>query len=167
MLCSPSLTDVVWGGLVTPMYVRFRVMELLDGKTCSVRNDGDSPLMAISFSLCLFSTLGNLGVMSVDRYLAVAMTMAIVPQVNIFPHQVVKIFEGSFSIIFSCLIIIFQILTLVTLRKHNKAQAQVMEESARANSVTAHNTIERKLTTTTRHVVCLLGLVIIPMAFNF
>ena len=158
MLCSLTLTDVVWGGLFTPMYVRLRVIELLDGKACSIRKDGDSPLMAVSFSICLFSTLGSLGVMSVDRYLAVAkpvwykttvtrqhatfasgsvwltsMTLAILPQVNIFPHQVVKIFEGSFSIIFSCLIIIFQILSLVTPRKHNKAVAQVMEESARAN----------------------------------
>ena len=75
MLCSLTLTDVVWGGLVTPMYVRFRVIELLNGKACANASDWDSPLMLTSFYLCGYSTLGNLGVMSADRYLAVAKPM--------------------------------------------------------------------------------------------
>ena len=189
MLCSLTLTDVVWGGLVTPMYVRFRVIELLDGKTCFNRRGlDDSPLMAASFFLCLFSTLGNLGVMSADRYLAVAkpmwykttvtkqhaifvssgvwltsLAMAIQRQVNMFPRKALKKFEAFLAIFFSSLVITVQILTLVTLRKHNNAVAQVMEESARVNPVTPNNAIERQLTATTRHVVCLLVLLIIPM----
>ena len=190
MLCSLTLTDVVWGGVVTPMYVRFRVIELLNGKACANRSDWDSPLMAASFFLCLLSTLGNLGVISTDRYLAVAkpmwykttvtkqhaicassgvwltsMTMAILRQVNVFPSKVLEIFEASFVLFFSCLVISVQILTLMTLRKHNNAVAQVMEESARVNPVTANNAMERQLTAITRHVVCLLALLIIPMSF--
>ena len=190
MLCSLTLTDVVWGGLVTPMYVRFRVVELLDGKVCLNRSDLDeSPLMAVVFFLCLFSTQENLGVMSVDRYLAVAkpmwykatvtkqhaifasggvwlaaMTMAIQREVNVFPRKPLEKFEAFFVTLSSSLVIPVQILTLVTLRKHNNAVAQVMEESARVNPVTVNNAIERQLTAITRHVVCLLALFTIPMA---
>ena len=189
LLCSLTLTDVVWGGMVTPMYVRFRFMELISGKACA--NRSDSPLTEASFFLCLFSTLGNLGVMSSDRYLAVtrpmwykttvtmqhaifacggvwltSISMVILRQVNVLPYKAVKYFEACFVILFSCLVIAVQILTLVTLRKHNNAVAQVMEESARVNPATANNAVERQLTATTRHVVSLLALLIIPTAFS-
>ncbi|XP_078355878.1 cannabinoid receptor 2-like [Oculina patagonica] len=190
LLCSLTLTDVVWGGLVTPVYVRFRVKELLSGKACTNPGDLDSPLMATFFFLCFYSTLGNLGVISVDRYLAVAkpmwykttvtiqhaifacsgvwlasISMVISWQVEVFPHKASEIFRTCFVILFSCLVVGVQILTLVTLRKHNNAVAQVMEETARVNPVTANNAIERQLAATTRHVVCLLVLLIIPTAF--
>ncbi|XP_078367165.1 cannabinoid receptor 2-like [Oculina patagonica] len=190
LVCSLTLTDVVWGGLVTPVYVRLRVKELLTGKACAIRSDWDSSIMVASFFVCLFSTLGNLGVMSVDRYLAVAkpmwykttvtmqhailacggvwltsVSMVILKQVEVFPRKALDFFEVCFIILFSCLVVAVQILTLVTLRKHNNAVAQVMEESARVNPATANNAIERQLTATTRHVVSLLALLIIPIAF--
>ncbi len=43
--------------------------------------------------------------------------------------------------------------------------AQGIEESARVNPATANNAIERQLTATTRHVLSLLALLIIPIAF--
>lgn len=70
-LCSLTLTDVMWGGVVTPLYIRFRVAELIVGKVCFNRSDWDSPVMVVSFFLCLFAMVGTLGVMSVDRYLAI------------------------------------------------------------------------------------------------
>lgn len=70
-LCSLTLTDVLWGGVVTPLYIGFRIAELIVGKVCFNRSDWDSPVMVVSFFLCLFAMVGTLGVMSVDRYLAV------------------------------------------------------------------------------------------------
>ena len=160
-------------------------------QACGNRSDWDSPLTEASFFLCVFSTLGNLGVMSSDRYLAVtrpmwykttvtmqhaifacggvwltSISMVILRQVNVLPHKALEHVEGSFVVLFSCLVIAVQILTLVTLRKHNNAVAQVMEESARVNPATANNAVERQLTATTRHVVSLLALLIIPTAFS-
>ncbi|XP_078367456.1 cannabinoid receptor 2-like [Oculina patagonica] len=190
LLCSLTLTDVVWGGLVTPMFVRNRVNDLLSGKACTNPSDWKSSFMPVFFNLSLFSTLGNLGVISVDRYLAVAkpmwykatvtmqhaifacsgvwlasVLMVILRKMEVLPPIALEIFQTSLIIFFSCLVVGVQILTLVTLRKHNNAVAQVMEESARVNPATANNAIERQLAATTRHVVCLLVLLIIPLAF--
>ena len=190
LLCGLTLTDVLWGGLVTPMYVRFRVVELLNGKVCSNRSDWDSPLMVTSFFLCLFSTLGNLAVMSGDRYLAVvkpmwykstvtkqhamcassavwltSTAMVALRQVQIFPQRALEVFEACYVVVSSCAIISVQLTTLVALRKHNNAVAQAMEESTRGNAVVRNNTVERQLAVTTRHVVCFLALIILPMGF--
>lgn len=190
LLCGLTLTDVLWGGLVTPVYVRFRVAELLNGKVCSNRSDWDSPLMVTSFFLCLFSTLGNLAVMSGDRYLAVAKpmwykttvtkqhamcasgavwltstAMVVLRQVHLFPLRALEVFEACYVVVSSCAIIVVQLTTLVALRKHNNAVAHAMEESARVNAVTRHNTVERQLAVTTRHVVSFLALIILPMGF--
>ena len=190
LLCGLTLTDVLWGGLVTPVYVRFRIVELLNGKACSNRSDWDSPLMVMSFFLCLFSTLGNLAVMSADRYLAVAkpmwykstvtkqhavcasgavwltsIAMVVLRQVQIFPQRALEVFEACYAVVSSCAIISVQLTTLVALRKHKNAVAQAMEESARVNAVTRNNTAERQLAVTTRHVVCFLALTILPVGF--
>ena len=190
LLCGLTLTDVLWGGLVTPVYVRFRVAELLNGKVCSNRSDWDSPLMVTSFFLCLFNTLGNLAVMSGDRYLAVAkpmwykttvtkqhaicasgavwlisVAMLVLRQVHLFPLRALEFFEACYVVVSSCAIIAVQISTLVALRKHNNAVAQAMEESARVNAVTRHNIVERQLAVTTRHVVSFLALIIVPVGF--
>ena len=190
LLCGLTLTDVLWGGLVTPVYVRFRIAELLNGKACSNRSDWDSPLMVTSFFLCLFSTLGNLAVMSADRCLAVSKpmwykstvtkqhavcasgavwltstAMVVLRQVQIFPQRALEVFEACYAVVSSCAIISVQLTTLVALRKHNNAVAQAMEESARVNAVTRNNTAERQLAVTTRHVVSFLALTILPVGF--
>jgi len=191
LLCSLTLTDVLWGGLVTPVYLKFRVAEMLNGKACSNRSDWDSPLMVISFFLCLFSTLGNLAVMSGDRYLAVAKpmwykstvtkqhamcasgavwltstAMVVLRQVRIFPPKAQEFFDACYVVVSSCAIIAIQLSTLVVLRKHNNAVVQAMEESARVNAVTRNNTVERQLAVTTRHVVSFLALIIVPTGFE-
>ena len=188
LLCGLTLTDVLWGGLVSPVYVRFRVIELVNGKVCSNRSDWDSPLMVTSFFLCLYSTLGNLAVMSADRYLAVAKpmwykstvttqhamcasgvvwltstAMVVLRQVQIFPRRALEVFEACYVAVSSCAIISVQLTTLVALRKHNNAVEQAMEESARVNAVTRNNTVERQLAVTTRHVICFLALIILPV----
>ena len=190
LLCSLTLTDVLWGGLVTPVYVRFRVAELLNGKVCSNRSDWDSPLMVTSFFLCLFSTLGNLAVMSGDRYLAVSKPMrykatvtkehamcasgavwltstaiVVLRQVHLFPQRALELFEACYVVVSSFAIIAVQLSTLVVLRKHNNAVVQAMEESARVNAVTRNNTVERQLAVTTRHVISFLALIIVPVGF--
>lgn len=188
LLCGLTLTDVLWGGLVTPVYIRFRVAELLNGKVCSNRSDWDSPLMVTSFFLCLFSTLGNLAVMSTDRYLAVAKpmwyktavtkqhafcasggvwltstAMVVLRQVHLFPINALEFFEACYLVVSSSAIIVVQLSTLVALRKHNNAVAQAMEGSARVNAVTRNNITERQLAVTTRHVVSFLALIILPV----
>ena len=188
-LCSLTLTDVLWGGVVTPLYIRFRIEELIAGEACFNRSDWDSPVMVVSFFLCLFAMVGTLGVMSVDRYLAVikpwwykaAMKMqyaitasfavwvtstflVVLRQVKLFPRRAVETFEGGYMICFSAIVIAIQLCTLAALRKHNNAVAQKMEESSRVNPNLASQEIERQLAATTRHVVSLLGLCIIPIA---
>lgn len=190
LLCSLTLTDVLWGGLVTPVYVRFRIAELLSGKVCSNRSDWDSPLMVTSFFLCLFSTLGNLAVMSGDRYLAVAKpmwykttvtkqhamcassavwltstAMVVLRQVYLFPLKALEFFEACYVVVSSCAIIVVQLTTLVVLRKNNKVTAQAMEGSARVNAIARNNTVEHQLAVTTRHVVSFLALIILPVGF--
>ena len=189
-LCSLTLTDVLWGGVVTPLYIRFRIVEMITGKACMNRSDWDSPVMVISFFLCLFAMLGTLGVMSVDRYLVVtkplwykvnmkkryaisacsavwlmSTLLVVLKQVNLFPLKAVESFEAGYVICSSVMVIVIQLLTLVALRKHNNSVAQTMEESARVNPVSASNAAERQLAVTTRHVVSLLGICLIPIAF--
>lgn len=188
-LCSLTLTDVLWGGVVTPLYIRFRIAELIVGKVCFNRSDWDSPVMVVSFFLCLFAMVGTLGVMSVDRYLAVtkplwykatmkkqyaitasvavwvtSIFLVVLKQVDSFPLSPVETFEGGYVISFSATVIVIQLCTLASLRKHNDSVAQKMEESARVNPNLAFQAIERQLAATTRHVVSLLGLCIIPIA---
>ena len=145
-LCSLTLTDVLWGGVVTPLYIRFRIAELIAGEACFNRSDWDSPVMVVSFFLCLFAMVGTLRVMSVDRYLAVikpwwykaAMKMqyaitasfavwvtstflVVLRQVKLFPRRAVETFEGGYIICFSAIVIAIQLCTLAALRKHNNA----------------------------------------------
>ena len=70
-------------------------------------------------------------------------------------------------VIFSAalVIIIFQMITFCSFRRHNNAVAQMMEDGAnQANSVSDQTAAaERELTKTTTYVVSLLGLLFIPM----
>ena len=70
-------------------------------------------------------------------------------------------------VIFSAalVIIIFQMITFCSFRRHNNAVAQMMEDGGnQANSVSDQTAAaERELTKTTTYVVSLLGLLFIPM----
>ena len=185
-LCSLTTTDVLWSGLVIPLYVSFRIKELLTGRACANKSDWDNPIMVTSFFLCVFSTVGTLGVMSVDRYLAVSkpmwykvviknrhiitaccgvwlitLAMVILKQIALFPRKVVELFEACYMVICSSLIIVLQLLTLMGLRKHNNGVANLAEGSAQRNN--RGNALERKLAILTRHVVGLLGIILIPV----
>ena len=185
-LCSLTTTDVLWSGLVIPLYVSFRIKELLTGRACANKSDWDNPIMVTSFFLCVFSTVGTLGVMSVDRYLAVSkpmwykvviknrhiitaccgvwlitLAMVILKQIALFPRKVVELFEACYMVICSSLIIVLQLFTLLVLRKHNNGVANLAEGSAQRNN--RGNALERKLAILTRHVVGLLGITVIPV----
>ena len=64
-------------------------------------------------------------------------------------------------VICSSLIIVLQLFTLLVLRKHNNGVANMVEGGAQGNG--HGNAMERKLTILTRHVVVLLGIIIIPV----
>ncbi|XP_068679813.1 cannabinoid receptor 1-like [Montipora foliosa] len=186
-LCSLTLTDLIWAGLVVPLYLSFRVAELISGQACSNRSDWDNPVMVSAFFLCLFSTVGTLGVMSVDRYLAVSrplwykvhvnkrhtisaccavwvisLSIVVLKQVEIFPRRAIELFEALYIGPIALLVIVFQVSSLVVLRRHNNAVANMNEGSAQVpNLISA---IERQLVVVTRHVVALLGISIIPVS---
>ena len=190
-LCCLTLTDLLWAVLVVPLYISFRVAELKTGKVCSNRSDWDNPFMVSSFFLCLFSTVGTLGVMSVDRYLAVSkpmwykmavnkrhtivaccgvwfasLSMVILKQVALIPRKVLELFEACYIAPVSSLVIILQVLTLVKLRRHNIEVANMNEEGAQVPNPRQVNPMERRLAVVTRHVVALLGLVIVPISLS-
>ena len=190
-LCSLTLTDLLWAVLVVPLYISFRVAELKTGKVCANRSDWDNPFMVSSFFLCLFSTVGTLGVMSVDRFLAVSkpmwykvvvkkrhtifaccgvwftsLSMVILKQVALFPRKVLELFEACYIAPICSLIIILQVLTLVQLRRHNNGVANMNEGGAQVPNPRQVNATERQLAVVTRHVVALLGLVIVPVSLS-
>ena len=144
----------------------------------------------IPLTMCFLGTIGNLALMSIDRYLAVrswaryivlmtrrravvvcslvwllSVTIGCLKQFKILSHTV---FLSAISALFipsALVIIIFQIITLCLFRRHNNPVAQIMEDGDnQANSVSDQNAAaERELTKTTTHVISLLGLVFIPM----
>lgn len=190
-LCSLTLTDLLWAALVVPLFLSFRVAEFVTGKACANRSDWDSPLMVSSFFLCTFSTVGTLGVMSMDRYLAVSrpmwyksavskrhtiyaccgvwfgsLSIVILKQVALFPRKIVELLEACYVVPIASLIIIFQVMTLVQLHRHNNAVANMNEGGGQAQNATFVNATERHLAVVTLHVVGLLGLVIIPIGLS-
>ena len=188
-LCSLTLSDLLWAGLVIPVYIRFRVAELISGKACSNRSDWDNPFMISSFFLCIFATMGSLGVMSVDRHLAVSkpvwykvavkkryaifaccgvwvisLSVVVLKQVALFSRRTVEVFEAFYMVLFSALTITVQVLTLVVLRRHNNSIANAIQGGAQVNSPGI--AVERQLAVVARHVVALLGLLIIPISLT-
>lgn len=193
LLCSLTVTDLLWGGLVTPVYLKFRIQEIINSHFCTNRSDWDDPMMVAFFFLCLFGTVGSLAVISLDRYLAVAkatwykvsvkcwhaclecvgmwlLSIVIITAkiTRIVPLNVVETLEACYVIVLSCFIVIVQVLTLYVLHKHNNSVAQNTDsgvEGGQRNNP-AHSTaaFERKLTVTACWVVGELVLVLIPCA---
>ena len=193
LLCSLTLTDFLWGALVTPVYLKFRVKEIVDSYFCANRGDWQDPLMVASFFLCLFGTVGSLAVISLDRYLAIAKALWYKASVKLWhaclmclgvwlvssfiitakitgvvPRDAIEAVEASYVIICSCFIIIAQVLTLYVLHKHNSTVAQIAgseaSPGARNNPINITAAIERRLTVTTSWVVGELVLILIPCA---
>lgn len=192
LLCSLTLTDFLWGGLVTPVYLKFRFKEIVNSYFCANRGDWQDPLMVASFFLCLFGTVGSLAVISLDRYLAIAQAMWYKVSVKLWhacfvcigvwllsssiiaakitrfvPRDAIEAVEAGYVIICSCFTIIAQVLTLYVLHKHNKSVAQLnagTTPGVENNPACITAAIERKLTVTTSWVVGELVLILIPCA---
>ncbi|KAL9975977.1 hypothetical protein ACROYT_G013205, partial [Oculina patagonica] len=194
LLCSLTLTDLLWGGLVTPVYLKYRVQEIINSQVCALnRSERDDPVMVASFFLCLLGTVGSLAVISLDRYLAVAKAMWYKVSVKLWhaclecfgvwllsifiitakitrivPQNVVEVLEACYVIAISFFIVIVQGLTLYVLNKHNNSVAQNSDPAADPgqgnNPVHTTAAIERKLTVTTSWVAGELVLVLIPCA---
>lgn len=193
LLCSLTLTDFLWGALVTPVYLKFRFKEIVNGYFCANRDDWQDPLTVASFFLCLFGTVGSLAVISLDRYLAIAKAMWYKASVKpwharlvcigvwllsssiitakitrVVPRDAIEGVEAGYVIICSCFTIIAQVLTLYVLHKHNSLVAQIAGSGATPgagnNPANITAAIERKLTVTTSWVVGELVLILIPCA---
>ena len=193
LLCSLTFTDFLWGGLVTPVYLKFRFKEIVNSYYCANRGDWQEPLMTASFFLCLFGTVGSLAVISFDRYLAIAKAMWYKASVKLWhacslcigvwllssfiitakitrvvPRGAIEVVEAGYVIISSCFTVITQVLTLYALHKHNNSVAQitgrVTTPGTGNNPAAITSAIERKLTVTTSWVVGELVLILIPCA---
>ena len=193
LLCSLTLTDFLWGGLVTPVYLKFRFKEIVSGYFCANRGDWQDPMMVASFFLCLFGTVGSLAVISLDRYLAIAQAMWYKVSVKLWhtcvvcigvwlvsssiiaakitlvvPQDAIEAVEAGYVIICSCFTIIAQVFTLYVLHKHNNSVAQATDHGATPgagnNPANITAAIERQLTVTTSWVVGELVLILIPCA---
>ena len=90
------------------------------------------------------------------------MSIVVLKQVEIFPRRAIELFEALYVGPIALLVIVFQVSSLVVLRRHNNAVANMNEGSAQVpNLISA---IERQLVVVTRHVVALLGISIIPVS---
>ena len=186
MVCSLAFSDFLWGATVAPINAGFSdVCEVIWQTFEMVETN-----LAIPFTVCFIGTIGNLTVMSIDRYLAVrswlrytvlvtrrravvscslvwltSVTIGCLNQFKTLRHTVFDFIMSGVIILSSSVIIIFKIITLCLFRRHNNAVAQMMEDGGnQANSVSDQNAAaERELTKTTTYVVSLLGLVFIPM----
>ncbi|CAH3021504.1 unnamed protein product [Porites evermanni] len=193
MVCSLAFSDFLWGATVAPINASFRIKNLMNSDVCEVSWQTFEMVqtnLAIPFTMCFLGTIGNLTVMSIDRYLAVrswlrytmlvtrrsavvscslvwvtSVTIGCLNQFKTLRHTVFDFIMSSVIFLLALVIIIFQIIKLCLFRRHNNAVAQIMEDGDnQANSVSDQNAAaERELTKTTTYVVSLLGLVFIPM----
>ena len=194
MVCSLAFIDLLWGATVAPINAGFRIKNLMNSNVCEVSWQTFEMVetnLAIPFTMCFVGTIGNLMVMSIDRYLAVrswlrytvlvtrrravvscslvwvtSVTIGCLNQFKILSYTIFHLIMSSVVILSALVIIIFQIITLRSFRRHNNAVAQMMEGGGnQANSVSDQNAAaERELTKTTTYVVGILGLFFIPMA---
>ena len=194
MVCSLTFSDLLWGATVALLNAAVRITNLMNRNVCEVSSqifEMVTTYTEIPLTMCFLGTIGNLTVMTIDRYLAVrswvrynvlmtrrravvvcslvwfsSVTIGCLKQFKILSHTV---FLSAISALFipsALVIIIFQIITLCLFRRHNNAVAQIMEDN-QENMVRDQNLVaERQLTKTTTYVVGVLGLFFIPMAFS-
>ena len=194
MVCSLAFSDFLWGATVAPLNAAVRIKNLMNRNVCEVSWQAFEMLetnLEIPLTMCFLGTIGNLAVMSLDRYLAVrswvrynvlmtrrravvvcslvwlsSVTFGCLNHFKILSYTIFHLIMSSVVILSALVIIIFQIITLCSFRRHNNAVAQMMEDGGnQANSVSDQNAAaERELTKTTTYVVGILGLFFIPMA---
>lgn len=66
MMCSLAVTDAI-----LPLYILHRYIEVFTYERCMCWNVHPRPVQSATSALCIQATLGNLAVISKDRYLAV------------------------------------------------------------------------------------------------
>ncbi|CAH3021497.1 unnamed protein product [Porites evermanni] len=194
MVCSLAFSDLLWGATVAPIYAGFRIKNLMNRNVCEVSwqmYEMVETNLEIPLTMCFLGTIANLAIMSIDRYLAVrtwhrykvlvtkrrvvvvcslvwftSAAIGCLYQFKILSYTIFHLIMSSVVILSALVIIIFQIITLCSFRRHNNAVTQMMEDGGnQANSVSDQTAAaERELTKTTTYVVGILGLFFIPMA---
>ena len=194
MVCSLAFSDFLWGATVAPIYAGFRIKNLMNRNVCKVSwqmYEMVETNLGIPFTMCFLGTITNLAIMSIYRYLAVrtwhrykvlvtrrrvvvvcsllwvtSVTIGCLNQFKILSYAIFHLIMSSVVILSALVIIIFQMISLYSFRRHNNAVAQMMGDGGnQANTVSDQNAAaERELTKTTTYVVGILGLFFIPMA---
>ena len=189
MVCSLTLSDLIWGAYVSPLIAGFRIKHFLNTQVCDVYLELEDQPKDIPAAMYFLGTFGNLAIITVDRYLAVhyvvqykymvtrrraliacclvwltTTTLVTVRQVSGYPAGVFHVLVAAFVVLSAAVIIVGQIMTLRHLRHHNSTIAEMIEEGGQANPVnTANAAAERALTKATIYVVGLLALLFIPL----
>ena len=191
ILCSLTLTDVIWGSLIVLPYVGFRFKDLVTGNICSDSDELKGSIWSVSFFLGFIGAIGNLAVMSIDRYLAVSRAMqyrflinsrrafvacsltwltsflyGVLRRSDVVPDNTFRTMTTSFVVIGAAVVIVIQAMTLRILRRHNSRVADMTAETQRVNPAlnAANAATERQLTVTVSYVVGILVLIFIPSA---
>ena len=189
MVCSLTITDLIWGATVAPVQAGFRLKHFMNSQVCEVYSELEEIPKNVPASMYFLGTFGNLGIISIDRYLAakaydqyellvtrcraliacalvwlMSTTIGILRQGEDIPEKLFLVLVAGFVILTAAVTIIAQIMAVRCLHLHNNALAEMMEEGNQVNSVnTANAAIERALTKTTTYVVGVLALVFIPL----
>ena len=188
MVCSLTITDLIWGAIVAPVNAGFRLKHFMNSQVCEVYSELAEMPKDVPVTVYVLGTFGNLTVISVDRYLAVhqvaqyrflvtrrralsacflvwimSVTVGTLRQVGSVPKYPLVFFGAGFIILTTAVIITAQIMTIRCLHLHNSTVAEMLAEGNQANPVNTPNAaIERALTKTTTYVVGALALIFIP-----
>lgn len=187
MMCSLTLSNLLWGITLGPMSAGFRIKHFTDSQVCEVYSElANLPREALLFTYFL-STFGNFAVITVDRFFAVryslqykfimcrrraivvcslvwliSLTVAVSREINSVPQALVHILALVLVLASTSIIIIGQILTLWYLHRHNNMVSALMQGNGQNPVESANVATERELTKTTVYVVGLLAIMFIP-----
>lgn len=183
MLCSLTLTDILWGTTVAGVSSGIRIKHLLKSQICEVYSEMTERRVTVLSKILFFSTALNLCVISIDRYLAVnnycrykslvtrpraivACTLAWLIATIIGVMENVRGLSVCCAILAATIIVVVQAKTLHNFsRRVNRIAASRRSHGNPLNAANA--SIERQLTKTTFYVLGLLVLVFIPAATFF
>ena len=194
MLCSLSITDLLWGATVAPVESGLRLKHLLNSQVCEMYSEF-SKIPFISPPVVLYiCTIFNLTIVSIDRFLAVkhyaqyrfwvtrrravvacvvvwliSITLGAVREQTNFRFDPFAINSLAVGIIIlpAIVVIICQSMTIYCLGRHNNKVVEMRDQGIYTNSAnTVNAAIERKLSKTTAYVVGVLALVFFPIAIG-
>ncbi|XP_029180038.2 cannabinoid receptor 1-like [Acropora muricata] len=189
MMCSLTLSNLLWGLTLGPMNAGFRMKHFTDNQVCEVYSElANLPREVLLFTYFL-STFGNFAVITVDRFFAVrytlqyklimcrrraivacslvwliSLTVAVSREIISVPQALVHVLALVFVLVSTSIIIIGQILTLWYLHRHNNMVSTLMQGNGQNPVETANVATERELTKTTVYVIGVLAIMFIPGA---